>query len=127
MTVAALPRIVRFLGVDYAPGCSCPHCGATGAYVHRFLVEDGRTLGAMSGCVKLFPVSRVALEEARLQRKLLDYRKRYGAQARLGRNDQRMLEAIEAFYAGARDERVVLSEIAALKRASQNARQGGAR
>lgn len=118
---AALPRIVRFLGVDYAPDSACPHCGATGAYIHRFVVDDGRTLGAMSGCTKLFPVSLLALEEARLQRKHLDYRRRYGAQARLGRNDQRMLEAIGEFYAGIRSEAAVLSEIKSLKRANQSA------
>lgn len=59
----ALPRIVRFLGTDdHGPGgsTSCPHCGAIGRYVIRFQVEDGRHLGAMRGCIKLFPVTELA-------------------------------------------------------------------
>lgn len=62
MTVGSLPRIVRFLEPVDAPGSQCPHCGAEGRYIERFVVEDGRTLGAMRGwrpCRRLRPSFRV--------------------------------------------------------------------
>lgn len=112
------PKIVRFLETEDSPGAQCPHCGATGRYIHRFVVEGGRTLAAMSGCVKLFPVSRVAVEEARLRKKLEGYRKNYGASARLNRRDTEALESIEAFYRGDGDERGVLAIVDGAKRAN---------
>lgn len=111
--VLALPRIVRFIRTDDCPDSSCPHCGATGRYIHVFQVEDGRTLAAMSGCVKLFPVSQVALEEARLKKKSADYVKR--GWRGLNRQDTEALEAIEAFYRGERDERSVLTIVKGAK------------
>lgn len=75
---APLPRIVRFLGTDdHGPGgnASCPHCGATGRYVVRFQVEDGRQLGAMRGCLKLFPVTELARQHEYLIAKKARYRK----------------------------------------------------
>lgn len=83
------------------------------------MVEDGRTLGAMKGCVKLFPVSRIAMEELRLREKLEKYQKSYGAQARLNRHDEDALKAIEAFYDGTRNERSALFVVEAAKRANQ--------
>lgn len=67
--LASLPRIVRFLGTDDCPDAECPHCGATGRFIHRFQVEDGRQLGAMSGCVKLFPVRPIAQADMKLSEK----------------------------------------------------------
>ena len=119
MTVASLPRIVHFLETSDSPGAQCPHCGAEGRWILRFVVEDGRTLAAMRGCAKLFPVSRVATEELRLQTKLASYKKRFGASATLNRRDSEALAAIEAFYAGHWDERSVLSIIDGAKRANQ--------
>lgn len=101
-----LPRIVRFLGTDDCEGASCPHCGATGRYIHRFRVDDGRTLAAMSGCVKLFPVSRVAIEEQRLLKKLSDYKNR--GWRSLNQRDTEALAAIYSFYEIGGDERHVL-------------------
>jgi hypothetical protein len=111
-----LPRIVRFLGTDDAPESKCPHCGATGRYIHRFIVEDGRTLAALSGCVKLFPVSRVALEEQRLRKKAADRAKNGW---KLNRNDLDALAAIEQFFAGEIDERFALSRVDSAKRTNQ--------
>ncbi len=71
-----LPRITRFLGVDDCAGASCPHCGATGRYIIRFQVEDGRQLGAMRGCIKLFPVT----ELARQHQYFVDKQARYARQ-----------------------------------------------
>jgi hypothetical protein len=113
-----LPRIVRFLESEDSPGASCPHCGATGRWIHRFQVEDGRTLAAMSGCVKLFPVSRIATEEARLRTKLTKYLKSYGPNAKLNRRDAEALQAIEDFYAGMSNEQRTLSIIDSAKRAN---------
>jgi hypothetical protein len=112
--VQSFPRIVRFL--EPYESDTCPHCGATGRYVLRFQVEDGRTLGAMRGCVKLFPVSAVALEELRLRKKLADYQKR--GWKGLNRNDTRALEAIEQFYAGTLDERSALGAVKSAKSAN---------
>ena len=114
-----LPRIVRFLGTDDAPGSCCPHCGAEGRYTIRFVLEDGRHGGAMRGCVQLFPVSRVAIEELRLRDKLASYVKRFGQSATLNRRDTEALDACDAFYAGTRDERSTLSIIDGAKRANQ--------
>lgn len=111
-----LPRIVRFLGTDDCPDSSCPHCGATGRYIHHFVLEDGRHAAAMSGCVKLYPVSRVALEEQRLNKKAADRAKKGW---RLNRRDLGALDAIERYYAGELDERSALAVVDAAKRANQ--------
>lgn len=93
-----LPRIVRFLeSVDAGAGASCPHCGATGRYIHRFRLEDGREAGAMSGCVKLFPVHPLAHVEGEIRKKELDY-KRKGWN--LPSWDLAILDTLEDFYAG---------------------------
>jgi len=118
-TVADLPRIVRFLRTHDSPGSTCPHCGAEGRYTLTFQVEDGRTLGAMRGCVQLFPVSRVATEELRLREKLERLQKNYGPNAHLNRRDTEAMDAIEAFFAGNRDERSTLSIVDSAKRANQ--------
>lgn len=118
MTVVGLPRIVRFIRTDDCPGGACPHCGATGRWIHVFQTEDGRRMAAMSGCLKLFPVSRVANEEARLRKKLEDYRKR--GWNGLNRRDTEALDAIVAFYEnGMGDERSVLAIVDGAKRANQ--------
>lgn len=117
--VTSYPRIVRFTGRHDMPDSSCPHCGATGRWIHTFVVDDGRHLAAMSGCVKLFPVSRIATEEARLRQKLERYQKSFGAGARLNQRDTEALNAIDSFYAGIGDERSVLSIIDSAKRANQ--------
>ena len=117
--VQSLPRIVRFLGTDDSPGAACPHCGAEGRYILRFVLEDGRHAGAMRGCVQLFPVSRVATEELRLRQKLDSLVKRFGQSATLNRRDTEALDACEAFFAGTRDERSTLSIIDGAKRANQ--------
>ncbi len=132
MTAAlvTLPRIVRFLGTTDCPDSQCPHCGATGRYIHRFLVDDGRTLAAMSGCVKLFPVSRIALEEQRLREKLARYKKSYGAGATLNRRDAEALAAIDAYYEGGcqvASERSVLSLVDGAKRANSARYRGRGR
>ena len=118
-SIASLPRIVRFLGTDDSPGSCCPHCGAEGRYTLRFQVEDGRTMGAMRGCVQLFPVSRVATEELRLREKLAAIVKRFGQSATLNRRDAEALDACEEFFAGSRNERSTLSVIDGAKRANQ--------
>lgn len=118
--LSQLPRIVRFLDTHYAPGSQCPHCGADGARVHTFFVEDGRRLGAMSGCLKLFPRSRIVDEAARLHEK--SKRTAWG----LGANDRRAQQAIDDFYEGALTEQQALSVIDGVKRAN-SARYRGRR
>lgn len=116
--VLSLPRIVRFLETLDAPGSACPHCGAGGRYIHRFQAEDGRTLAAMSGCVKLFPASPIAHEELRLREKEKKYRER--GYSGLNKADTEALRAIESFYAGGMDERVALAIVRSAKHANQN-------
>lgn len=61
MSTQPLPRVLSVIEVvDYGPSdgagsASCPHCGASGRYVVRFLCADGLTHAAMRGCFKLFP------------------------------------------------------------------------
>ncbi len=109
---APLPRIVRFLETSDCPDSSCPHCGATGRFILRFQVDDGRTLGAMRGCAKLFPVSRVAIEELRLREKAAKYAK---LGWRLNRVDSLAVDYIESFYAGTATEREALYAVDAAK------------
>ena len=112
-----LPRIVRFLGTDDCPDSACPHCGATGRFILRFKVDDGRELAAMRGCASLFPVSRIATEELRLQQKLTRYRKQ--GWSCLNRADSDALAAIAAFYAGSLDERSALARVDIAKKTNQ--------
>ena len=112
----ALPRIVRFLGTDDSPESSCPHCGATGRYILRFIVEDGRTLAAMRGCAKLLPQSRIAGEELRLRKKAAD-RTRNGW--KLSRRDEEALAACDRFYAGELTEQHALQIIDSAKHFNQ--------
>ena len=112
---APLPQIVRFFETLDAPDSQCPHCGATGRFILRFQVADGRQLGAMRGCVKLFPVSRAAREELRLRGKLADYSKR-GWQ--LNRRDSEALAALDAFFAGDVSEAHALGIVAGAKLAN---------
>lgn len=117
----ALPRIVRFLETIDAPDSQCPHCGANGRYILRFVVEGGATRMAMRGCAKLFPVSQIANEELRLIDKETKNRTTYGRG--LGKNDQSALDAIEAFYAGHCTEAQALAIVRQAKQANVIARQ----
>lgn len=103
-----LPKIVRFFEPTRAPDSQCPHCGATGALIHHFETEGGRRLGAMSGCVKLFPVSPIAGLDVEL-------RKKEAEAGRLHRNlaswDIEKRAAIDAFYGGIISEADALRQI----------------
>ena len=68
LAVQALPKIARLTGVERVKKDEtyhddrprfllyCPHCGARGKKIYWFVTEEGQTGGAMSGCIKLFPV-----------------------------------------------------------------------
>lgn len=124
MSVAALPRIVRFLGTDdHGPGgsTSCPHCGATGRYVIRFQVEDGRQFGAMRGCIKLFPVTELARHHEHFVAKLQRYAQKHPPW-KLNACDSEALRGIEDAIDGKADvhQAIVRAQtarkIAAMKR-----------
>jgi hypothetical protein len=68
--------------------------------VHTFECEDGTTRGAMSGCIKLFPVHPIAAADMALRERERDLRKRFGRDARLNTWDGTMREAIDRFYRG---------------------------
>lgn len=127
MSDTPLPTIVRFLGtVDAGAGASCPHCGATGRYIVRFQVRDGRSLGAMRGCARLFPVSALAREHERLVAKAERYAKQRPPW-KLNRGDQEALEAIEAAIAGQLDESTALCLARASRAAGKIRAQAWAR
>jgi hypothetical protein len=77
-----LPAVLAITEVIDAGPCDggygsaqCPHCGAEGRYVIKFLCEDGVQRGAMQGCFKLFPgstspVARIIGEAFKRQRDL---------------------------------------------------------
>lgn len=110
-----LPKIVRFLSREDAPESECPHCGARGRFTFYFLVEGGQRLGAMAGCLRLFPASQIAREDLRLREKEATYAKRGWT---LNRRDADAVQAIEQFYTGTRDERSALAIVHSAKRAN---------
>jgi hypothetical protein len=103
--LASLPKIVRFVNTVWGESgeMECPHCGARGTVVHTFELEGGRVAGAMSGCIKLFPVSPIANEDLKIRKKEADQKrgKGYG----LNRWDKEVQRIIGDFYAGVLDER----------------------
>jgi RecJ-like exonuclease len=120
--VTSFPTIVEFLGThdsgptDGGRDCStCPHCGSKGRYTHYFRCDDGNSYGAMSGCIKLFPISEIAQHQKRLMDKL---REKQAKGWKLNRGEQAQADAIQAYYNGeiSEDEalRTVRREQAAL-------------
>lgn len=130
LAVATLPRITRFLGTsdggpsDGKGSAICPHCGSTGRYVHYFEVEGGERRGAMSGCIKLFPVSPIAEADMALSERHRDLVKRFGKDAKLNPWDTRIREAIDAFYSGTMSERTTLDHIQWARQAAATYRRG---
>jgi hypothetical protein len=106
--VTSLPRIMRYLDSVSSEGSQCPHCGADGRTIHRFVCEDGTTRGAMSGCVKLYPISPLAREAMTLDRKIKGYVKRG---LNLASWDQDKATALGEFYAGFITEAQALAAI----------------
>ncbi len=108
MAINTLPRIIAHLYVvDHGPSddargsTNCPHCGAYGRYVHHFLLEGGVKGAAMSGCIKLFPISELASEQQRIHKKKASGR-------RLNSWDEKSLLAIEEVGAGTMSEEEAL-------------------
>ena len=94
-----LPKILYIIGKDDAGedgAARCPHCGAEGRYTYVFMTEKG-TMGAMAGCIKLFPMHRFARDGQRIYDKLQSYRK---TGWKLPSWDIAILETIEAFAKG---------------------------
>jgi len=117
VATTTLPRIVRYLGKrDDGDGAVCPHCGSGGRYIHSVLLENGTRIGAMAGCIQLFPMAPIAREEMRLRGKEADYAKRDWS---LPSWDLRMLAAIERFYTGELTEWQALAIVQDEKRAAQ--------
>jgi len=98
--VASLPGVLAVIGVDDrgpsdgTGSANCPHCGASGRYVIRFVCDDGTTRAAMRGCFKLFG------ESQSLTAQLTQEAFRRSDDARLGRRPlatwwAAILEAVE--------------------------------
>lgn len=102
-TEKTFPRIVAVTDVIDHGSCDgqgngiCPHCGAEGRYVYRFICEDGTTRGAMKGCLQLFPKSQIsrACETAFSKQKAADAKKGY-----ISRADAEIVATARAFAAG---------------------------
>lgn len=113
---ADYPKIMLYTGMhdagpaDPRPNGTCPHCGAEGRYTYFFRASDGNEYGAMSGCLKLFPVSEIALE----QKRLMDKRRTSG---RTNSWDDKAQDAINRFAAGDLDEDEALRIIRAQRAA----------
>lgn len=106
-----LPKIVQYLGRSDAGeygADNCAHCGAKCRYQVEFLGSDGKTHRAAAGCIKLYPVSKVAGEHAAIDTRRNDREKKGQA---LASWDIAKLEAIEKFYAGDVTEDHVLTVI----------------
>lgn len=117
--VMSLPRLVRFIEtVDGSEGAVCPHCGASGRWIHSFEAADGKRYSAMSGCIKLFPVSPVALEDQRLREKGSEYYKKGWT---LPGWDLRMLAAVDAFYSSSRSPHDEEQAMRAIRREKKTA------
>ena len=89
-----LPRLVKYLGChDYGEESEalCPHCGAQGRYVHSALTEAGTEIGAMAGCIKMFPKSIVFNDSMRLFEKRDKYTRKGW---KLNRHDEDAIYAI---------------------------------
>lgn len=95
-----LPKIIYFLDTldSGAFGeATCPHCGALGRYVYRFVCEDGETRGAMAGCVKLYPMHRFA----KLGMQIMDRQREYATKGWLLASwDCEILDAIHDYAIG---------------------------
>lgn len=95
-----LPKIIRFEGKhdsgEYG-AATCPHCGADGRYVWTFTCDDGKRHGAMSGCIKLFPVSPLAEEHKKIIERKADRDKKGQT---LASWDIAKLDAIDKVAAG---------------------------
>jgi hypothetical protein len=106
-TQTSLPTIARFDGVMDSGefgAVNCPHCDAKGRYIYKFTTTDGRHLGAMAGCVKLYPVSPIAGEQKALMDKLK-------AKGELNSWDLDKQLTIDQFYRGDIDEDLALRAI----------------
>lgn len=110
-TTTALPRIIAIIGRTDAGeygATACPHCGALGRYVTTFACADGTTRGAMSGCIKLFPISKLAEEHKRIIERKAE-RDRKGQT--LASWDTAKLAAIDAVMAGTMSEDQALTVV----------------
>jgi hypothetical protein len=121
--LADLPKITRYVGMtDHGPAddngvapTTCPHCGSPGRYVHHFEVEGGYTASAMSGCIRLFGITRLAQEDMKLSEK---ERELAGKKWNPNSWQKKMREAIEAAYKGEITEDEALRTIDRQKAAS---------
>lgn len=95
-TTQQLPRIVQFLHItdsgEYGND-SCAHCGADGRYQQHFIVEGGKHMAAMAGCVQLFPISPVAKAAQKIAEK-----ERAGK--KLNGWDKKIMDAVQKCAAG---------------------------
>lgn len=106
-----LPRIIQFIertdAGEYGAD-SCAHCGAKCRYQQVFMGDDGMRHSAAAGCIRLYRVSPVAAEHAKIDERRTE-RNRDGRT--LASWDLKKLEAIEKFYADEIDEQACIRVI----------------
>lgn len=128
MPIANLPRLIAVNQVeDCGPdGCRCPHCDAKDRYITWASAADGQLVGAMAGCLQLFPQSPLLAEHKRATDRIRDYQ-RQGWRPAV--HDLNILAAIEAVGRGEQLEWYAMDVIYDVRRAraAASARRWGRR
>lgn len=116
---STLPKIIAIVDCedhgpcDPDPSAYCPHCGAGGRYILRFICEDGKVHGAMKGCIQLYPRHQFTSKVEAVFAKERQYRKN---KWNLPSWDQNIINACHSLGAGqitlAQWESTVRSEFA---------------
>lgn len=100
---STLPKILAIVDCedhgpcDPDPSAYCPHCGAGGRYILRFICEDGKVHGAMKGCIQLYPRHALTSKVESVFAKQRSYAKKH---YELPSWDKAVIEACHALGAG---------------------------
>lgn len=115
MPVSTFPKILRITStIDSGEfgSAHCPHCGAECRYYKLFdaiSLEGGIVqLGAAAGCIKLFPISKLAERHIKLLDKQKDYARKGWA---LNKADARIMDIIDSAAKGELEEGEALQQV----------------
>lgn len=115
MPISDYPKILRIVeSIDSGEfgSASCPHCGADCRYYKTFdaISPSGGIvrLGAAAGCIKLFPISKLAERHVKLFDKQRSYARKGWA---LNRADSQIMDIIDSAAKGEIDEETALQQV----------------